>query len=453
MKNLFFKYGRKIKKWDDRLLMRSVIFCIVLSMAASAVLLNYVQISVPVSESPLVSRIASILLFSVMVTVAVIGIASRIPGIRENMENRQLLARMLIDNAWYETDVNSNSKGVQDILYRPHVYFWRRHNIIYFPGMYYKKRDDKIFITVKIDMGKYQERLLHLETKIETGLDCEIVNVDYRRKWMHYEFICDVATRRITVEQMTVENGCMRFMDHIKWDYSRHPHALIVGDTGSGKTLFLLSIIETLLRTGAVLSIIDAKNASIAGLERVLPDVHYMIEDIGVCIGKFYDDMMERMAEIKAKSGDKLENDYRDCGMRPHFLIIDEYVAYLEMFPKKEWEDIVSLMKKIVLLGRQAGFFLMLTCQRPDAKYLPDGMRAQFGLRVALGKLDSNGYTMVFGSSDKNFVQKDIKGRGYAGLWNGVITEFYAPYVTPGHSFLKSIKAAYISGETSAGTP
>ncbi len=139
--------------------------------------------------------------------------------------------------------------------------------------------------------------------------------------------------------------------------------------------------------------------------------------------------------------------------MRPHFLILDEYVAFLEMLPKKEWEEVVSIIKKIVLLGRQAGFFLVLTCQRPDAKYLPDGVRAQFGLRVALGGMDASGYTMIFGSSGKTFAQKDEKGRGYVSLWNGVITEFYAPYATPEHNFMAHIKAAYIPGETAETLP
>lgn len=30
-------------------------------------------------------------------------------------------------------------------------------------------------MTVKITMGKYQDKLLHLEEKLETGLNCELV--------------------------------------------------------------------------------------------------------------------------------------------------------------------------------------------------------------------------------------------------------------------------------------
>lgn len=450
MKNIFWRYGRKIKKWDDRLLMRSVIFCICVCMAVSAVFVARADYGLSVPETPLASRIAAVVLFGMMLCVCVVFAAYRQPGIREGIKNREALAHMIIDNGWYETDLKTNSRGDQNITYMPRLYFWRRHSITYFPRLYYKRRKGKIYLTVKINMSRYQEQLKNLESKVETGLDCELIDKEYKGRWMHYVFVVDVPSHRIKAEEMTAEKGHIQFMDYILWDYSYNPHALIVGDTGSGKTWFLLSIIEALLKSGAGLRIIDAKNASLAGLSMVLPDVHYDVEGIGDCLVRFYEDMMARMAEMKEKLGRNIQGDYRDCGMKPEFLIFDEYVAYLEMLGKKEWEEAVSVVKKIALLGRQAGFFLILTCQRPDAKYLPDGVRMQFGLRIALGTMDANGYTMIFGSTEKSFVKKNEKGRGYVSLWNGVITEFYSPFVSPSHDFMENISAAYIPGETQA---
>ncbi|MBO3282386.1 ATP-binding protein, partial [Intestinimonas butyriciproducens] len=70
-----------------------------------------------------------------------------------------------------------------------------------------------------------------------------------------------------------------------------------------------------------------------------------------------------------------------------HFLIFDEYVAFMEMLGTKENAAVLNKLKQIVMLGRQAGFFLILACQRPDAKYLGDGIRDQFNFRVALGRM------------------------------------------------------------------
>ena len=70
----------------------------------------------------------------------------------------------------------------------------------------------------------------------------------------------------------------------------------------------------------------------------------------------------------------------------------------------------MKLIRIIIMKGRQAGYFIILACQRPDAKYLGDGVRDQFGFRVALGSMSASGYTMMFGSIDKQFKEKRYCG-------------------------------------------
>ena len=129
-------------------------------------------------------------------------------------------------------------------------------------------------------------------------------------------------------------------------------------------------------------------------------------------------------------------------GLEPHFLILDEYVAFLECLKREENNEVLSDMKKIIMLGRQAGYFLIVACQRPDAKYFGDGIRDQFNFRVALGRMSDNGYSMMFGSDvKKKFFQKQIRGRGYCDMGTSVITEFYTPLVPREHDFLQEIGA------------
>ena len=202
---------------------------------------------------------------------------------------------------------------------------------------------------------------------------------------------------------------------------------LIAGGTGGGKTYFILTLIEALLHTDSKLYILDPKNADLADLGSVMANVYYRKEDLLSCIETFYEEMMKRSEEMKQMKNYKTGKNYAYLGLPAH-LIFDEYVAFMEMLGTKENTAVMNKLKQIVMLGRQAGFFLILACQRPDAKYLGDGIRDQFNFRVALGRMSEMGYGMMFGSDvQKDFFLKRIKGRGYVDVGTSVISEFYTP--------------------------
>lgn len=177
-----------------------------------------------------------------------------------------------------------------------------------------------------------------------------------------------------------------------------------------------------------------------ADLSTVMPHVYSQKEDISACVENFYERMMTRSQEMKEQPHYKTGENYAYLGLAPNFLIFDEYVAFMEMLTSKESAGIINKFKQIVMLGRQAGFFLILACQRPDAKYLGDGIRDQFNFRVALGRMSELGYSMMFGEVDKNFFMKKIKGRGYVDTGSSVISEFYTPLVPKGYDFLEKIR-------------
>ena len=133
-------------------------------------------------------------------------------------------------------------------------------------------------------------------------------------------------------------------------------------------------------------------------------------------------------------------SDSQSMGSRIMPVSYTHLVAFMEMLGTKENAAVLNKLKQIVMLGRQAGFFLILACQRPDAKYLGDGIRDQFNFRVALGRMSEMGYGMMFGETTKDFFLKQIKGRGYVDVGTSVISEFYTPLVPKGHDFLKEIK-------------
>ena len=258
--------------------------------------------------------------------------------------------------------------------------------------------------------------------------------------YIEYTLLYDMIANRITIDEVKAENGGLRLMKNLTWEYDALPHALICGGTGGGKTYFLLTIIEALLQTDAQLYILDPKNADLADLGTVMDNVYHTKEDMIECVNAFYEGMVQRSEEMKQHPDYKTGENYAYLGLPPCFLIFDEYVAFLEMLGTKESISLLSQLKKIVMLGRQAGYFLIVACQRPDAKYFSDGIRDNFNFRVGLGRISELGYGMLFGSDvKKQFFQKRIKGRGYCDVGTSVISEFYTPLVPKGHDFLQTI--------------
>lgn len=354
----------------------------------------------------------------------------------KQLYHRQKLAKMILENKWYEAEQVHSDGFFKDLSSSR-----SKEKITYFPKLYYQLKNGLIHIRVEITLGKYQDQLLRLEKKLESGLYCELTDKELKDSYVEYTLLYDTIANRISIEDVQAQGGKLRLMKNVWWEYDKLPHMLIAGGTGGGKTYFILTLIEALLRTNAVLYILDPKNADLADLQAVMPNVHYKKEDMLACIDSFYEEMMKRSEDMKQMEGYKTGENYAYLGLPAHFLIFDEYVAFMEMLGTKENAAVLNKLKQIVMLGRQAGFFLILACQRPDAKYLGDGIRDQFNFRVALGRMSEMGYGMMFGETDKDFFLKQIKGRGYVDTGTSVISEFYTPLVPKAHDFLKEIEA------------
>jgi DNA segregation ATPase FtsK/SpoIIIE-like protein len=317
--------------------------------------------------------------------------------------------------------------------------------IKYFPKIYYKVKNGKMEIQIELLMNQYQDQFIKLEKTFESGLYSEVIDKEQLDGYIKYTLIFDMLSSRIPIAEMKVKNGELKIMDGLYWAFDKLPHMLICGGTGSGKTWFLMMIIHALVATDSVLYILDPKNADLADFEGKLPNVYHKKADIIMIIENFYMEMMERSRVMKQMSSYKTGENYAYLGLPANFLMFDEYVAFMEMCDMKETQAVLNHLKQIVMLGRQAGFFIILGCQRPDAKYMGDGIRDQFNMRVALGRNSSLGYTMMFGEANKEFFQKSIKGRGYVDQGTGVITEMYTPTVPKGFDFFTEIINVYES--------
>jgi DNA segregation ATPase FtsK/SpoIIIE-like protein len=144
---------------------------------------------------------------------------------------------------------------------------------------------------------------------------------------------------------------------------------------------------------------------------------------------------------------------YSDYGLTPEFVLFDEWAAFISSLDFREFDEVIQILTQIVLKGRQSGVFLILAMQRPDAEYLKSALRDNFMKRLAVGRLTSSGYRMVFGDENEKKVFKYIKGkigRGYVANNGELAREFYSPSVPfdKGYDFHEELSKLPVLADT-----
>lgn len=397
--------GKRIRYKDRHLLFSTVLFILISIYFGGLILVYYQKIqeffrsTVPITERMNRTlectdwiRFGVISFVSILSCVVIIYLLyASFPDKYRQLVHRQKVARMIVQNRWYEVETIQSEGFFKDLSSNR-----SKEKITYFPKVFYKMVNGYLIISVEISLNSYQDQLLHLEKKMESGLYCELVDKELEDSYVVYTMLYDTISNRISIDQVEAKDGSLRLMENVYWSYDDLPHMLIAGGTGGGKSYFILTLIETLLRIDAQLYILDPKNSDLADLAVVLPNVYYRKEDMVQALDQFYEKMMERTETMKQMENYKTGENYAYLGLQPHFLIFDEYVAFMDMIGRDS-AAVMNKIKQIVMLGRQMGFFIILSCQRPDAKYLGDGIRDQFMFRVALGRMSELGYGMMFG--------------------------------------------------------
>lgn len=331
MKHFIYK-GRRIRASDKNLVFRfaanslTLVFILVLLVfhGKQLILIDWQKVRL-IHDDSFQFSITPYLILSVVIATAIslVVACSYYHFRRDHMKqliHRQNLARMILENKWYESEQIQNDELFKDLPSGS-----PKEKISHFPKMYYLLKDGLIHIHVEITLGKYQDQLLHLEKKLESGLYCELVDKELKDSYVEYTLLYDMIANRITIDEVKAEHGKLRLMKNIWWEYDKLPHMLIAGGTGGGKTYLIFSIIEALLHTNAVLYVLDPKNADLADLSSVMPNVYYKQQDMIDCLDQFYDDMMRQNEEMKLMENYKTGENYAYLGLPAHFLIFDEY--------------------------------------------------------------------------------------------------------------------------------
>jgi hypothetical protein len=216
------------------------------------------------------------------------------------------------------------------------------------------------------------------------------------------------------------------------WDMKISPHALVVGSTGSGKTITLRSMILAALQVGFVVPSVDPKRTELIGLRGHpgVPVVATDTRDMVVLVELMYEEMERRYAAVEA--GEAREKDYE-----PLLFPIDELHDWIEKVQEfhearggRGQAPVIRKFRSMGRLGRKARVHLLMGIQRPDADIVGGAARANIKFRVAMGPLDDSGARMMYGRTDVGRdVPEDAKGRATAQLNNQYVEVqcYYTP--------------------------
>mgnify|MGYP003289011031 CR=1 FL=1 len=185
-----------------------------------------------------------------------------------------------------------------------------------------------------------------------------------------------------------------------------HPHLLLSGSSGSGKSYALTMYIFQFMYKCAQYDIWlgDFKNSGRYEFVKKVQNAYYAVGNgVEVMVDDYYQLFCDVRDGIKTISKNQI-------------LILDEYMAWmqmLEMTDKKKEDKYKNIIGTLLMMGRDVKgvtFGVIIVVQRPDAVLFPKGARDNFMTAVALGTLSAEAKTML--TDQTGSIPATVYGRG-----------------------------------------
>ena len=201
-------------------------------------------------------------------------------------------------------------------------------------------------------------------------------------------------------------------LKYVEWDYTRYPHMLLFGSTGSGKTYLLKMILGRIGKyiPDAKLIICDYK-----------ADTDFSFLNGSTNFYRFTDCINGLESALHLLEERQHGNPDR------HFvcLVFDEWASMLNSLDKKSADHAKQMLSVLLMLGRSFNIHVIISQQRPDANYF-NNARDNFSVICAMGYLSKESIQMMFHDFKEQI--KPDKPRGQGSI---VIGEHFFDMVVP----------------------
>lgn len=304
----------------------------------------------------------------------------------------------------------------------------------------YKKKEDFLIVRIFPNGSNFDRNLKDTaREKLEDLFGTSISSMKMDYNLLEFEFSFNDNDRLNSIDY--IDEGIKLDKKRI-WYYNSVPHGLIAGTTGSGKTYFLNYLICNLLYQKCDITFVDPKFADVKSLGEMINPLKTACDENNICrvVREFRESMEARQKLIAGLKGTNVT--YKNCGLNAEFLIFDELSAFKSGVEKKDnAKQVENDLKKIILMGRSTGNFVILVAQQPNADIIETGIRDQLGLKVTFGNTKEELRRMLFGSDVKlHILDSRVKGVGYMSLSNSEPYKFYACDLGSDFDYVKEIK-------------
>ena len=230
-------------------------------------------------------------------------------------------------------------------------------------------------------------------------------------------------------------------------DLSRMPHLLVAGTTGSGKSVFVNTVICSILYNSTPDEVrflmIDPKRLELFPYDGIPHLLHPVVVDpkkAAVALSWAVQEMERRYKTIAANGtrnivqyNNKIEKEIEsgkisadDVQKMPYIVVIIDELADLMMIASR---DVESYIARLAQMARASGIHLLIATQRPSVDVLTGVIKANFPSRISF---------QVSSKVDSRTILDTMGAEKLLGMGDML-------FVPPGTSMIQRIHGAYIS--------
>ncbi|WP_186823032.1 FtsK/SpoIIIE domain-containing protein, partial [Lactobacillus taiwanensis] len=278
------------------------------------------------------------------------------------------------------------------------------HSYRVLPRIWVYREKEKFFFKVQKIPGSFEEDLDHLSELVGATLGdrWEVVGKALDPSGTWFELVFGLVNQHLrftpkVLGEIPQPAYTLKLMNGVSIDLTSLPHLAIFGLTGSRKTSTLLAFIAEVLPTSDVY-FLDGKG-EFSVLSSFIPADHFASSEDKIL------NLLSKLIKIMKKRAKFVNEEVqkrgvmgltaKKVGLKPIFLVVDEYASVKASFKKPK--DLDSLMLQALMQFRAYGIFVLYASQSPNSKVLPVQMREEFGTYILLGTANDDTQRMAFG--------------------------------------------------------